>query len=599
MNFATLGSARLSTALVAIVTCHAASGGGGSAAGSTIGSAPALIRTNALSAVAAPAETPASAATANPASTPAPAGDAASPTASLGWAAQLSNLSFADPDSSRLPQGLGPVPGCKEGYTPPASLTRTTAAPLPASGGVFYTRAELAVWQARVASGPFVKPNDYMPGSPGDWARISANARLLVTQGEATISVDSPAADRGSHGTLARDAALYQLVTGDPTMRAAVRRYLLAQVANPANDFASTLCTIAADGWVPDARYHQASWFLRFVVTYDYMRSTLDAVDRLMIENAIVRNAYFMAVPSDRVLARNFPRRQMGSYAARGVAAAPKNDDVKYWSKRYDTDGDCKITAADDPRLLPTHAYARADGTPGPRITVLSQYYNNRRSIAATAYGAAGVLLADSALIASAKRYFMEWLAYSVWPDGSQGEFARNGDYCIPSQGMIYGSYNVVGAGYMARILARQGDQTLLQYATTDGLFGTETPAGGTPKTLELAVSTYLKLLNGQLQWFFHEPWRTVQRTDAANSAGLAEVHYMASPKAMDDYHELGLLTLAGLLPGQPISAVVMRDKSVTALRFPGSTGKPVATGYGGAWTDNFNALPAALLLRP
>jgi hypothetical protein len=79
---------------------------------------------------------------------------------------------------------------------------------------------------------------------------------------------------------------------------------------------------------------------------------------------------------------------------------------------------------------------------------------------------------------------------------------------------------------------------------------------------------------------------------------GSSEVYYNNSAKPMDDYHEVGLMPVAGLFPKQSIAAVVLRDKTVISTRFPGSTGYSVPTGYGN-WNDTFNALPATLLTRP
>jgi hypothetical protein len=420
----------------------------------------------------------------------------------------------------------------------------------------------------------------------------------MLTNGERALTVSTPGAERAGHGVLARDAAFFHLITGDSAARTAVRDYLLEQAANPANDFPTTLCTTTLEGAVLDAWFYQAAWLLRHVVTYDYVRGSLLPSERLQIENAILRNAYFFAAHNDLGLSSVFPKRLSGDYSVRADAAAAKTDRDKYWTKRYDTNGDCQVTPADDQQAMPVYAYVRADARLGPRITVLSQFYNNRRSAAAVASGAAGALLGDSNLIGSAKRYFMEWLTYGVWPDGSQGEYARNGDYCVGAQGVIYGAFNLQGATLLSRVLARLGDLSLLNFTTADGLFGSETPISGNAKSLELVISTHLKLLTGELRWFFHEPWRAVQVNSTAGMLGNMETHYMGGPNGIDAYHELGLLAVARHFPNQPVQEVVMRDKAVTTLRFPGSTGNPVVTGHG-RWNDCFNSLPAVLLLRP
>ncbi len=526
----------------------------------------------------------------------APAGDAAAPTAQVGVAAALVALGTPNPDAGATRRGLGATDRCPFGYEPPPGLDRDTPAPMPAAGGTFYTEAELATWRQRVQTGPFVDDGDFMPGSPGDWARIVANTRAFLLRGEATWTADTSYLERALHGTLARDAAYHALVLGQTASRDAVRQYLLDQAGNPLNALHASLCIKGADGVTLDGFPHAASWLMRYLVTYDAVRATLPAADRVVIDNFVRRNAYFLAAHVDTQLAMIFPRRELGDYSQRREDAAPATAAAAWWSKRFDSNGDCKADDKDPASPLPAFAYVRRDGSRGPQLSVLSQWYNNRRSSNAAAAGAAGVLLGDPVLVASAKRYFMEWLAYGVWPDGSQGEYARNGDYCIPGQGAIYSQSNIQGAVLVARALARQGDRSLADFSTTEGLFGSQGAAPG--KSLALAAATYVNLFLGRLDWYFDEPWKASAEPRPATALGNNVVHYMGGARAMDDYHELGMLPAAGLLPAAQIDKLVLRDRRATALPFPGATGNPVPTGYG-VWTDIFNALPAALLLRP
>jgi hypothetical protein len=519
-----------------------------------------------------------------------PAGDATTPTALLGTASKMTTLAYASPSPTSTTNGFGAVRDCSRGYAPPASLTHSVPATMPASGGVFYTPAELATWQQRVVSGPFIKANDYTAGSPGDWTRIVTNAKLMASTGEPTASATS---NMGTHGTLARDAAFYMLITGDSSMLAPVRSFLVTESDNPFLDFASNHCYGTSDAF-----FFEASWMLRYMVTYDYVRKSMASADRVKIDNFIRRNAFFMAAHSDGFLSYLFPLRLSGNYSKRDSTAAAKTDASIWMTRQYDTNGDCKVNASDDPTSYPAYAYVTATGALGPRLSVLSQWYNNRRSAAAASFGAAGVLLGETELITSAKRYVMEWLTYGVWADGSQGEYARNGDYCIASQGTIYSTSNLQGATTLARILARQGDSSLINFATTDGLFGTQSANANSAKSVELVAATTLKLLTGQSKWFFHEPWRATQNLGASGSLGNTAVKYMGMGKTIDDYHDLGLLSVAALLPKLAVAAIVMRDPNVVPMGFPGMTGNSVSTGYGN-WTDVFNALPAVLLLRP
>lgn len=487
---------------------------------------------------------------------------------------------------------------CKVSYAVPASLTTTTPAPRPSVGGVFYTNAELAVWKQRLANGPFLKANDFTKGSPGDWERISQNAADFIKNGDKGPLTTSAADEYSRLGTGARDAAFLFLMTADGNAFTAVKTYLLAQVKNPVVDFPARLCLTDNSNWNPDSYYYQASWLLRYVATYDFVRSALSSADRVTVENFIRRNAYMLATQMDAALANLFPNRLKGDYSKKLWVATATNGIVSWWSKRYDTNGDCKVDSSDMASAAPVYAYVRADGVVGPRITELSQFYNNRRAATALTFGAAGLVLGDAVLISSAKRYVFEWLTYGVWPDGSQGEYARNGDYCIPQQGVIYSAANTASAALLATLLSRQNDTTLTAFKTRDGLFGSESTGTAPDKTLALAVQTQLGLINGTIKWYYHKPWLPKQTPVEADAMTGFRSYYMKSTKPLENYQELGLLPAAKILPSTNIAGIALRDKAVTSLPFPGATGNSVTTGWGN-WNDPFNALPAALLIRP
>lgn len=489
-----------------------------------------------------------------------------------------------------------PTRACPLGVVlPPAALH--AAAPLPTDGGLFYAEADRLRWRQRIEAGPRGGGVDARQRSwAADWRRISVNAARFARGGEAAAPADEGPA-RAVHGTLARDAAFHALLTDDARGRAAVRTYLLAQAASPGNDYLR-LCIRTADGVTLDAWFWHASWLLRYLVTYDFARAGLDAEDRSTIEAAVRRNALALMAHLDWGNAQIFPRRLADNYQVRARDAAPRTEADTWLARRYDTDGDCRITEADLGTRLPVYAYARADGSAGPRLSVLSQWFNNRKSAAAAAFGVAGAMLGDPMLVDHARRYFLEWLSYAVWPDGSEGEYARNGDYCIAQQGVIYAASNLQGALLLAGVLARQGDDTLVAFSTRRGLFGSQSGEGDPPKSLERVARTQVALRTGDLDWHAHEPWRPRQAPGRTTWLGAPTSRYMRAGAEIDNYHELGLLPAAALLPSVPIEALVLRDPRVTDQHFPGSTGHPVATGFG-QWTDVFNALPAVLLLAP
>ncbi len=486
---------------------------------------------------------------------------------------------------------VGSTINCSVGFKPAASLVATAAVALPSTGGSLFNSADVTRWQQNIATGPFLVANDYATGSPGDWTRIKNNAAAFLTYGEDVVS-----GSYAPYGYKARDAAFYYRVTSTSSYLTAVRNYLVATAANGAFDFTS-LCYRDLTGVAPqDAYYSQAIWFLRFIATYDFARTGLSGTDRLTIENYIRRQAYFFAAHLDWSQSMIFPNRLSGDYSAR-LRDAAATGSAAYLSKRYDTNYDGYVNTLDSTTSYPVYLYVNADGSVGPQVSMLSQWFNNRKSAVAAAYGAAGAVLQDQVLVNRAKRYVMEWLTYSVWSDGSTGEYARNGEYAIPTQGLVYDKSNLEGATMLSTWFSKQAtpDMDLVNFSTTDGLFGT---ASATPKNVELVVSTHLQLINKQVMRYFYEGWLGLSQSPREfTRLGKMDSRYMNGTAVTDNYHELGLLNAKALFPNQPIQGLVTRSASVTTLAFPGSTGNGVATGNT-QWSDVFGVMPAGLLLR-
>lgn len=511
----------------------------------------------------------------------------------------LPSLSGLSTSSLNLMADSWPSPTCRLAFLPPARLT--APAPVAAAGLLTMDAAELTAMRRQLTNGPFLAKGDFLLGSPDEMDRLKRSAAAFLIQGEVALTTSTADGLRPTHGSTARDAAFLNLLAPSASMLSAVRAYLISQARTEVNDFSTQLCLRNQDGSVRDAWYGEASWLARYIATYDAVRAGLGAADRLQVENFIRRNAYFLAAQLDYGFNYLFPKRAEGNYAVRGASAAAKSEADQYVSKRQDTNGDCRVNAADDTRAYPVYAYARADGSAGPRLSVLSQWYNNRKSVNALAIGMAGALLQDHELVVRGKRYFMEWLTYGVYPDGSEGEYIRNGDYCVVNQGLIYAASNVQGAALLADILARRGDNDLIGFSTRDGLFGSASAVADQPKSLAMVAETHLDLATGKRTWYWHRGDLKVQRIDAAQHLGRMDSLVFGTGRPVDSYHQLGLLLAAKRFPAVPIRATVLRDRSVTALRWPGSTGNAVATGFGswaGAWTDAFNIYPSALLLR-
>ena len=451
--------------------------------------------------------------------------------------------------AGRLGSGIN---GCGFGYSAPALTPMAAPAPLPASGGVLFTAAQLAKWKTRVGESPI------KPGAPNDWQRIGENAaRFLAGEDPVQIPGDPSQQSAWNHGALMRDAAFVYLLTGDTKYLQPVRQHLLAIVAN--NDL-TKLCIQRANGEWKDG-YAESFMLIRSMAAYDFVRKDLSSADRITIESWFKRQGMFFAVLGDNNNTRLFPNRLKGDYSARGRSAA-------------------------DGTMLGRLTYQTGTGAKGPQLSELSQWFNNRTSSSAVAAGMAGLMTGDVELQNHAKRYFMEWLTYAVYPDGSEGEYARNGDYGIPRQGTIYGQDNIQAALLFASSLARQGDRSLYDFRTSDGLFGTQ----GGPKSIEMMAATHIDLLRKKRDWYSNENGAPQPETHM----GRQRVQYEGGTQ--DTYNELGMLMAAPDLPNLPIAGVVLRDPAFTSEPFPT---QGVSTALASQWTDAYGAYPAVLLLRP
>ena len=508
-------------------------------------------------------------------------------------------LATLPPNQRELLSAIRATANCRAAFFLPADLL--AAAPVPLGHPLTMDAADVQSGALQLLQGPFLSQGDFRAGTPDELGRLLRNKAKFLGAGEVAWTTSTDASVRATHGSLARDAAFVHLLQPDAALLARIKAYLLTQAAEPLNDFGSQICIRAADGSIKDAAFGEASWLARYIVTYDAVRQGLSAADRLAIENFVRRNAYFLAAQQDYGFNYIFPQRASGNYAVRGASAAATLEQERWLYKRFDTNDDCAVDAKDASSSFAAHAYVQADGTLGPRLSVLSQWYNNRKAISALAMGAAGLLLGDSELQLRAKRYVLEWLTYSVYADGSEGEYARNGDYCVANQGLVYAHSNLQAAALLADMLARKGDNSLVGFTTRDGLFGTESSTGQPAKSIEGVIATHLQLATGRRAWYQHRGDQVQQLVTSARHLGRMDANIYKAARATDGYHHLGLLLVAKRFPNQPIQGVVLRDPTATSLAWPGSTGNAVATGFGswvGAWTDVMNVYPSALLLR-
>lgn len=363
--------------------------------------------------------------------------------------------------------------------------------------GLLHTPPEVAVWAQRAMHGPYRVLGDVSVGSPGDWKRITDNAATFMADPTRELTDDTfriGYATEPKKGHYARDAAFVSLVlrASDPATSVAyarsVRSVLLAQARSPHTDFSTYAYFNDLAGWV------LAEYLIKLLLAYDYIRDAevLSAAERLELNRWFASAADFYARNLHNALDNNFPLRLDGDYSVVGSAAADgHSDSVKY-----------------------THV--NADGSKGNRIVALAHWYNNRRFSHALLVGVvdaflkrAGYATPDVVFTANgrtfrnslgfhAKAFVTEWLRYSVYPDGMQGEFERGSDD-NPFKGFNYSTCNLFSACLLAEVYARSGDDSLYEYRTSAGLWGT---AGGS-KSIRLAVESHLRMVDGSAKRYF------------------------------------------------------------------------------------------------
>lgn len=312
----------------------------------------------------------------------------------------------------------------------------------------------------------------------------------------ATAFLENPSKDRymGGDGTYAtephgnhvnmRDAAFVYLITGEKKYLEAVKKELMAQIAVPAMD-------VTKWGLVGDThRFTAAEWFVRLLFAYDYIKDGLNGSEKQKLNQYFRNVGKFYANNINHYHEMLFPNRLKEDYSKRGRDAA-----TGAMSNQY------------------THI--NKDGSKGNRLSILSAWYNNRKASMMRAVGLIGVFLDDPDLIKHAKLFIKEMIMFSVYPDGTMGEYNRNGNYGNPQAGMIYSGINIQMSVEVADVLARKGDFELYEYETSEGLWGTE----GGKKSIRLMVRNFYDQVSYKVERY-HGSVDIRNRIDIENEFG-------------------------------------------------------------------------------
>lgn len=343
--------------------------------------------------------------------------------------------------------------------------------------GLHVTQQELAIWKKRAKEGPYVKKGDESKNSPADWERIKENANKFMS---------NPAADRyrggytgpgcvpksgeynpGYQGINLRDAAFVYLLTNQTSFGDAVRKELLAQAAEPLVDFsvASRWCNLGDS----DPGFVITEWLTRLLFAYDYTKATFSTTERAKMDRWFLSAGMYFQQGLDAYYAKRFENRLKNNYRLQVYSTNSEGHDKK------------------------DYMYYGS-----PQVGFFAKGYNNRNGTIARFVGTVGVFLKNELLINSAKRWFFEWMRYGVFPTGDVVDLYRGLENPKePEKGLNYLFSVVQAMADLADVLARSGDNSLYEYKTSEGYFGSETD-GKAKKSLLLVIQNALNYLNGK-----------------------------------------------------------------------------------------------------
>lgn len=344
-----------------------------------------------------------------------------------------------------------PSPTPATSASDPESASRPT---VPARRlGLLFTDQELEIWRARAVRGPYRRPGDVRPNSPGDWSRITRNAEGFVKNpdsgrwapdwGSGCIPDGNGFTPETAPVTRLRDAAFVALVDDDGTLAETVVDELVAQATTSAADFSDRdrFCR----GEVIDSApwFYVANYLTKLLVAYDFTRNWMSA------EEVDVLQQWF----------------------ADGVEYLLPNMEDKFDDMFEDRDeGDYRPVL--DPR------FGRVGFLGSQQTTTYGRSYNNRAALIYRYVAFVGVEQDRQEWRRAAERWFREYLRFSVYPDGWVAEFERWADPdespAGPDLGYAYTSSMLGPMVTVADVMARAGRSDLYEYATTQGAFGTE-----------------------------------------------------------------------------------------------------------------------------
>lgn len=381
-----------------------------------------------------------------------------------------------------------------------------------------FTSQELAIYRQRAGlvpgfpSGPFFSQGDTSsrlgPNAPGDFARIRQYADEFRANPSDTVhalwmgytlgKLDSAGQYPRWQGIKMQAAAFWYLLTGDTSYSGPVLRCLNRQIDIGGSTNLATWPTDRRNYPSYEAAAKEANWLSRLLYAYAWTRPAASPALRQKAEGWFQGSAGYYMIRHVRRFEGNFPNRAQGDYTVRTFLAAPLGVPQFASSDPIYMIADGANNWAGDNRV---YKYIDAQGRLGPKVSRLEEIYNNRVAEKMHFVGQLGLLIGRQDLVEEAYRTATEFIRFSISPDGSPGEFERNGDYNSPAQGLWYHAINVQYMVMLADGMARRGDMRLYQFSTTDGAHGTQ----GGPKSLALVVDYFARACAGKNPHFYRQ----------------------------------------------------------------------------------------------
>lgn len=358
-----------------------------------------------------------------------------------------------------------------------------TLSPLPPSQGadlgtILFSGAELQEWKKRAQSGPYKTKGDVSQNSPGDWDRIVQGKNSYVANPEAdnwygptgsglVQQWATPEPKNKSRNLI--HAAFFAMVKQDAQVAGIVKANILKMIRTKRVDFAdrsqwsSNMSTINPGFFVPD-------WALRIAHSYRYTYSYFAQHERAEVDKFLINVAGWCKLNMDAVMAKNWENRAQGIPAGSYKTPNP----VDYTGKTRRT----------------------WDG--GYPVPIFSQYtYNNRVWMYYRYMAYIGVEYNLPTYQVAAKQFFIEYLRYGCFTDGTMAELYRGpGGYSWSpgNTGYYYASINLACAIQTADYFARVGDFSLYDHVETGQRYGGYTAAmGGMGNySLKTVIKTFL-----------------------------------------------------------------------------------------------------------